>query len=334
MGFKNLEQRMAQTYIDTFPEFRPVENGWSVLEQESFYKLMHGLYLLAHDEPGLFVNQLHEDDFYTNRFNKSSEGKPDLQKNMKLMTKSVDDLLEVMYQMGVNRTAVKLNKRQSVILKRLGVNDAGVLPAAWVWMATQEGANLLAFSRCLFDKHYPYTRVVFARLLGDSDAYHKLEKWLIEHDYTRYEYLDGKMSLDYANLTWDKKPPAGGFQFKIRHTGISLGYDKWVQNPAILGLCIPNGLKDYLGSFQDMEESLKEFVITRTKKCDKCDYCIQTDKTRSRPRAYITTIFNKKTYYLCPLFPGYSYCWSSINDDVVNNSMAIMSFMDSFLKRR
>jgi hypothetical protein len=334
LGFGSLEQRLAHTYLDTFPEFEPSKNGCSVTEQETFYKLMQNLYQLAYDEPDLFVSQLHEDDAYMNRFNKSAEGKPELDKNMRFFTKSVDELLNAMFQMGTNRNTVKLSKRQNVILRRLGVNEAGVLPAAWVWMAARQGAGILAFSKCLFDQNHSYARAVFARLLGDTVAFHRLEQWVTGHGYTRFDNLHGQLSIDFANLSWDKNIPTGGFQFKIRHTGISISYDKSAKEPPILGLCIPNGLKDCLNSFQDMDEGLKKFVISRTKKCDSCNFCIQTDKTKTRPRAFIPIKYNSNTVNLCPLFPGYSYFWSSINDELVNDLIAMMSFMDNKLKRK
>jgi hypothetical protein len=334
MSFRNLEQRMAQTYLDTFPVFKPREKGSDICKQESFYNLMRNLYRLAGNEPELFVSQVHEDDVYTNRFNKSSEGKPDLQKNMRIFTKSVDDLLEAMFRMGDKQQAVKLNQRQSNILKRLGVNDTGKLPEAWVWMATRPGTNLLTFSRCLFDEVYDYPSGIYAGLLGDKAAFGRLENWLEKHGYRRYQYLDGQMTMDFANPAWDKNPPTGGNQFKIRHTGVSFVYDKWVKEPALMGLCIPGGLKNFLEAFGDMEENEKDFVINQTKKCDACNYCIQTDKSGKRPRALIPVKHHENTHNLCPLFPGVGFGWTSINNELANDIIAMLSFMDSRLGKK
>jgi len=141
MSFQNLEQRLAQAYIKTFPDFKPAENGCSVKEQETFYNLIRSLYQLACDEPDLFVNTLHEDDYYIGRFNKTTEAKPDLYKNMKAFTKSIDDLLESMFQMGNDKDAVKLNRRQMVILKRLGIDDGGALPAFCTWILSRQASK-------------------------------------------------------------------------------------------------------------------------------------------------------------------------------------------------
>ncbi len=331
MRFQSLEQRMAQTYLDTFPGFVPAEGGPGIEEQKAFHQLIGSLYQLAFNEPELFVASSHEDDAYPLRFNKSSYNKPGLRRDMQAFTKAVDDLLLVMYEMGSDKNAVKLSKRQRVILERLGINETDALPSGWIWMATRKGANRLSFSKCLFRKDYPYPRDVFAKLLGDETAFHRLEDWMIGQGYARYCFLDGRMSMDYANPTWDKDPPLGGNLSKIRHTGIAVSYDGMVQEPPSLGLCIPHGLKKYLEAFDSMDTGLKGFVAANTKECDACGYCTQTDKTGTRPRACIPVTHNGMKHRLCPFFPGYSFCWTSVNGARVDELIAMLSFMDSFI---
>jgi hypothetical protein len=136
--------------------------------------------------------------------------------------------------------------------------------------------------------------------------------------------------LTYANPLWSKNTPNGGFEYKIRHTGISARYDFFLQQPAVFGLCIPNGLKPYLNAFDSMDKKLQMFIVSRTKKCDGCRYCVQTDKTGSRPFAFIQINYEEKKYNLCPYFPGYSYCWTNIDNDLADQLIEILSFMDKF----
>jgi hypothetical protein len=82
-----------------------------------------------------------------------------------------------------------------------------------------------------------------------------------------------------------------------------------------------------------MSEKNKSFVINHTKKCDGCRYCVQTDKTGSRPLASIQVIYEQKKYNLCPYFPGYCYSWTNINDDLVDQLIEMLSFMDKFLPK-
>lgn len=334
MAYASLEQRMAQTYIDTFPPFIPDGHAEvSVSEQERFYILMQGLYRLAFDEPLLFVPSLHEDDAYPNRFTKSSYGKPDLQVNMNKFTNTLNALLQNMFLMGQG-SDIKLNKRQQAILDRLGIGGSANLPAAWTWLANRPGANTVIFSRCLFKEDYPYTSDIYARLLGEA-GFRKLESWMTERGYKSFDFYevtasDCKLSLTYANPAWGKDRPNGGFEYKIRHTGISARYDPERQNPAVLGLCIPNGLKTFLEASESMGGNLRGFIISHTKKCDNCRYCVQTDKTGSRPFACIPVGHEGKIYNLCPYFPGSGFCWNSIDDGLAERLIEMLSFMDGF----
>jgi hypothetical protein len=99
-------------------------------------------------------------------------------------------------------------------------------------------------------------------------------------------------------------------------------------------LCIPNGLKVYLDAFDTMSEKNKSFVIKHTKKCDGCRYCVQTDKTGSRPMAFIQIIYEQKIFNLCPYFPGYCYSWTNINDDLVDQLIEMLFFMDKFIPKK
>lgn len=331
MPFLNLEQRMAQSYIDMLPPFVPDEKAdICISEQERFYALMKGLYQLAFDEPLLFVASLHEDDAYPG-FVKSNYGKPALQVNMKKFTKAVDTLLQNMFLIG-RGSDVKMNKRQLAILSRLAVTDLSSLPAAWIWMANRPDCSLTDFSFCLFKKGYPYTVDIYARLLGAA-AFRKLENWMIEQGYQRYDIYnvtasDCKLSLTYANPAWSKERPNGGFEYKIKHTGISVRYDACFENPVVFGLCIPNGLKDFLKAFTMADKRVQDFIVERTKKCDKCRYCVQTDKTGTRPLAAMKVPHEGETFDLCPYFPGYSFRWTSISVELANRLIEMLAFMD------
>jgi hypothetical protein len=330
MEFSSLEQRMAQTFIDMFPKFVPDETAAvSVTEQKEFYHLMENLYRLAFDDPSLFVRSLHEDDVYPSRF-KKPYGKPDLIKNMNKFIKEMNALLQNMYILGKN-SDVDIPKRQQNILSKLGVRDFSKLPSAWSWMSKRSDITAVTFSHCFFKRDYPYLSDIYAPLLGES-AFRKLEEWMTKQGYKEYAIYDiiasdCKLSLTYANPLWSEEPPRGGFEYKIKHTGISALYEPSTQC-AFLGLCIPNGLKMFLEAFDTMDSNLQEFILSRTKKCNNCKYCVQTDKTGLRPLAYITVNKEQQEYNLCPYFPGYSYSWRKIDDELADQLISFLAFMD------
>jgi len=185
----------------------------------------------------------------------------------------------------------------------------------------------------LFHRDYPYTSDIYARLFGEA-AFKKLENRMLSQGYKRFDIFDVtasdcKLSLTIANPKWSDSPPNGGFEYKIKHTGISARLDPYVNNPAVFGLCIPKGLmQSLIESLDSMDGQLKDFFIKCTTKCWNCNYCIQTDKTGSRPKVYITVIFGDDEYRLCTYFPGYNYCWSHIDDSLAENLIEMLLFMD------
>lgn len=201
-------------------------------------------------------------------------------------------------------------------------------------MSTRDGASLTSFKYCLFKKDYSYALEIYTRLIGDGVAFRNLVNWMLEDRYKLYDIYDVtasdcKLSLSVVNPKWSEEIPRGGCEYKIKHTGISVIYDYYVENPVVLGLCIPNGLKPYLEVFDSMNKELQPFIINRTKKCDGCRYCIQTDKSGSRPLACIPIDFDGNVYKLCPYFPGYNYSWADINDDLAGKLIKMLTFMDT-----
>ena len=76
-----------------------------------------------------------------------------------------------------------------------------------------------------------------------------------------------------------------------------------------------------------MDDKLKSFITGTTKKCDGCRYCVQTDKSGTRPLAAI----NVDDHDLCPLFCGFSY---TIDDDLVDNIIELLQFIDEAFRER
>lgn len=349
MKYSSLEQRLAQSYIDMLPSFVPDENApVSVSEQKHFYDLIMGLFQLAFNEPLYFVTSLHEDDAFLSRH---KNAKPQLNKDMKKFTKSMNGLLKAMYLLGQGEE-VKLDKKQLSVLSKIGIDDLTNLPVAWKWMTTKKDPNpsiftnsqlhknypYVSFSHCLFNDNYPYTSDIYSRLLGES-AFEKLENWMLSQGYKLYNVYniiasDCNLSLSIINQKWSGEPPYGGCEYKVKHTGISAQFDDYLETPASFGLLIPNGMKEYLNDFDSMDRELQTFVFERTKKCDKCKYCVATDKAGTRPLSHTIVNFEGDEYKLCNLIPGYNFCWTSIDDSLADMLIKMLSFMDRFIPEK
>ncbi len=331
MTFTSVEQRIAHAYLDTFPAFVPDEaSGIPAAGQQEFHTLMRLLYQLVYDEPSLLAPALHEDDAIPNHMTKTAYGKPDLVKNMRRFARDMDTLLLNLFALAAGQPAA-LTKRHQAVLARLGIGTA--LPAAWTWMATRPGASPVSFAHCFFAAGYPYISGLYARLLGDEAAFRKLEGWMTARGYRQYECLnvtasDDKITLTYANPAWGPDTPSGGFEYKVRHTGIATRYDAMAARPATFGLCIPGGMKDCLAAFDRMDAPLRAFVFARTKVCDGCRYCVQTDKTGTRPLANVRVTHKGETRALCTYFPGYRYSWTAIDGALADDLIAMLAFLD------
>lgn len=345
-----LEQRMVNTYLDTFPCFVPSESGPGYRAQEQFYQFMHGLYQRLSVDPALLLSTLHEDDAYSHRFNKGADNKPKLKDWMRKAIKEVDGLVKTLFELArsgqvdshtlVVDASMKVSKKHWLVFEQLGLHlkskpgrcvfrhDAyDEMFQAMIWMATRPNASLLSFSRCLFQEGYPYSSGIYSRLSGNEMAFRKLERYLIESGYTRMDNWDGTITLDYFKTHGEEKPTKGGFQYGIHHTGISASYDPLMDKPQVFGLCIPR-MKDILTAFDYIPPRVQDFVVARTKKCDQCRYCVQTDKTGKRPLATQLVNYQGKEFDLCPYFPGYNYCEPELSDDYVDDMIAMLGAMD------
>lgn len=330
--FASLEQRVAAGYLAMLPAFVPLENR-QVHEagQRGFYELMGALFRLLAEEPELLFPTLHPDDAFPTRY-KKEYGKPQLQANLSKAERAVKGLLGNLFLLGQGRE-VKLNWRERKILDRLGAGG-GALPEAWTWMARRPGADPVAFAYCLFDPDHVYTRGVFAPLLGE-EPFQRLEGWMLSQGYRAYDMYNAKwpdyrLSLRYANPAWGPERPSIGNEYKVMHTGVSAEYDAHVASPASLGVCVPRGLKLFLQHFGEMAPQVRELVLERTKRCDGCRYCVQTDKSGVRPLACLLVEGEE----LCPYYPGYAYRWPGLSQELVDRLTGFLDFMDGFAPDR
>jgi hypothetical protein len=80
-----------------------------------------------------------------------------------------------------------------------------------------------------------------------------------------------------------------------------------------------------------MSAKSQSFVMDHAKKCDGCRYCVQTDRSGSRPLANIQVTDGQKKHDMGPYFPGYGFSWTSIDDDLADQLIEMLSFMDGFI---
>ncbi len=355
MQFVSLEQRMIKTYIDTFPPFVPTTTGEVThYQQEQFWTFIHSVYKHIFNHPEILFPQINEDDAYQHYFNKSADKKPELIKLMKKDIKIIEDLLLCLFTLGREsdlhdgalklHDSYKLTKKQAVILQQLDLSVEGNqithhqyrdMFAAWQWLATRNGASLFEFSRCMFDKEHAYAPTIIAALSGDATAFCTLENYLLRHGYVRTVTYNNCINLgfctnnpiilNYVKKHGDTDKEPGNFVYDHHYTGISVEYSLIMHKPIFFGLRIL-GMKELLLKFNAMPEILRDFIVARTKQCDMCGYCNFKKWETRKPAA--VSVSHHGEHALCPIFPGYNYCFNELDASLVGNIIAFLSFMD------
>lgn len=345
---------MIAMYRDTFPPFVPMPDDCvSERSQKQFYDFMKNTYDLLFEHPTLLFSKTHDDDAHRYRFNKSADNKPELAINMRRIAKKVEDFLNTLYSIGKagrldkNRLVIdgnmKMNKNHLAALTKLGIAydkeeahstfshaEFDELFHAWKWLADAPNSSLLRFSRCQFNPEYSYPKDIFKRLSGNEHAFQRLIDFLEENGYTRIDNRDNQISLDYVKNYDTKEMPVKDAWAERTHGGISVKYDSFVWEPVSLCLRVPK-TKQLFAAFDEMSGELKSFVVKFTKNCDGCRYCVQTDKTGTRKLSFVPVVHDKE-YRLCPLFPGFSYCWTLLDEHLTTCILDYLSFIDKQLE--
>jgi hypothetical protein len=353
--FDSMEQRIINMYIDLFPPYIPTKNGnISESSQRQFYDFLTTLFHNLYNNPLLLFSKINQDDYFTRRFNKSSENKQISYTKMKKCIKSMQDLLEFIYNIGkisrqnsdifVIDSGIKFHKKYLHILEQCDIEHSKdgsqvllrsrkypELFHCWKWLSTSPEHSLTHFISCMFDKNHAYTSSIYSRLSCNEEAFKILESFLIENGYTRVDNRDNKVNLDYVK-EYDKKDNVLKEPFGERtHGGISAQYDGLMKNPPIYSLRIPY-YKTLLEQSEKMPDEVKNFIVNTGKKCDGCRYCVQMDKTGKKQFPYIT-VRNEKEYNMCFYFPSFQYCWEELDLSTANNISKLLSFADKILKR-
>lgn len=342
MVYKNLEQRMVQSYLDMFPTFYPCSD-LPHESQRQLYEFVYSVYKTMFAFPEKFFKKILEDDAYPRRFNRTSYGKPKLYNFMKSDLKEIDDFLLCLYDIGKYgevvengiRVGCEIKKKQMARLQLFGLKlDNCILVhekynemfAAWKYMSSRNEVSFIEFSRCMFAKDHAYMEEIYAALF-QKEAINKLSGYFLQHSYNRYELARDKYTLDYVKNIADnakgKAAPLGNSLFgDPNHIGLSFEYRPDVTVPQYAVLRIVK-MKEILNQIENAPESVKEFVLKYQKKCNNCKYCTQTDKSGKKPKQVVVV----DNIEICALYPGFNFCFTKIDDKQVTDIIDLIEFM-------
>lgn len=190
----------------------------------------------------------------------------------------------------------------------------------------EERAHLY-FSRCAFEPDGIWLAEAYDKAFGACGKLIGLTKALEERCYRRICCRNAeKITLDYVKNHGVKEEPVKAAWAEREHSGIELGIDEIREKPLFLALRMPM-FKAVLSRIGEFDEQSGKFILSRTKSCDNCHYCIQTDKSGKRPIAAIGTANGAK----CPLFPGFGFIWYELDEELCEKLLTTIDNINKVL---
>ncbi len=316
--FPGLAQRMAYALLGTFPDFIAVQSDLADEgSQRQLYDFLWHAAALIYEEPGVLGLPDLPDDSYG--FLEVNNRKPELIKAMRSILKKIDGFYELLMKLGeageavggglrVPKAALKLQaNKQTAVLKKFGfsVEDAGdvllfscegyeAMVPAWVALSHAVCSRrfpVAAFARCMFDPSLPYGTGVFAFLSGNAALFQALEEWQAANGYIRKDVI----SETGSRIEWSKPLT------KKDDIGLNIWFDYRKLYPVIFELKIPR-FREVLQRYGGMDVRLQGLILERTKPCDGCGYCVQTDREKRKHLTFMAE-HNGRTHRICPFFP-------------------------------
>lgn len=206
--------------------------------------------------------------------------------------------------------------------------DIAVKEKGFFTDSSDENRELVIFSRAVFSPEKNWTAQAFDRCLEANGEIVRLCDALEKLGYSRVDCREGrKITLDYYKQYGKKQEPLKAAWAERSHTGIELLYDDICAEPFVLSVRMPE-YKKVLSSYENIPADTIKFICDNTKTCDGCRYCVQTDKTGTRPLACVKINGTSK----CPYYPGFSYRWRNIFPGLTDNVIKLLETVDGIIK--
>ncbi len=189
-----------------------------------------------------------------------------------------------------------------------------------------ENANkpYLYFSRCVWETEENWLALAFDKLLDAKDQLIWLCNELEKRGYRRIDCFDGKhISLNYVKQHGEKEEPIKGAWAERTHSGIELTYEDLRLEPCFLWMRMPM-FKTILECAPKLPEHVVGFIRRFTKPCDSCRYCVQTDKSHTRPLACVEVEGEKK----CSIFPGFTMNWRELPPELAQYILYLLDALN------
>jgi hypothetical protein len=337
--FTYLEQRMVKYYSNLLAPYYPSEELCESSQLE-YYDFVKNLYDVLFTKPEDFFTKLNEDDAHPNRFNCREYGKPELKVHMKKDRDKIEALFQLLLTLWSEgdvteeglliKSALSKSQKNLLTYMNFEVKDGLIKHMKYpkvglaIKYLTRKEKPLWALMNCWFDSSYPYLEYTYENFYN-KEQYQRLTKWLKDNGYRTSIGSCSGITLDYYKCISKEEKPIGyaihGDKF---HYGFTFEYRP---DPRVMQHCEPRIIQfaEMLKRFDDLSENTKQLILQRTKQCDGCRYCIQTDKSGKRPLAAIKFVDGTKR---CPYYPGFNYSFETLTKEDVDNIIAFLTDLE------
>lgn len=315
-SFESLGKRMIYSYLATYPVFKPVTNcGASELSQRQMYDFLYETIEIIYDDLSL-INTEEEPDECCEWWQLNKD-RPELILRMQKIEKKLIDFFDYYLKIGmlgeatdntliISKADMRIQQKTKEKLSRLGLvcdesKDSYVIShskyselfPAWKLHCSVPKENIVRSRNMMNFLHgkfcsKQYTAVEMFGKICNQEQIAELESYFLQKGYTP---VNNEMNVMYEKV-YPKKQKA---QMQIY-------YDWRKKNQMVFYFKVPH-FTTLIKSYGNMDDELKGLIFERTKTCDGCGYCTQTDKTGKRPRLALPLEFNGETLVKCPLFP-------------------------------
>ncbi len=315
-SFECLGKRMIYSYLVTYPVFKPVANcGASELSQRQMYDFLYETTETIYNDLSLINVADEPDDAY--EWWQLNKDKPDLILKMQKIEKNVIDFFDYFIKIGtlgeakdnaliISKADMRIQQKTKEKLSRFGLvcddsRDSYTLThskyseifPAWKLHCSVPKENITHSRNMMNFLHgnfggKQYTAVEMFSKVCNHDHVAELESYFLKKGYT---FVNEEMKVRY-----EKEYP------KKQKAYMEIYFDWRKKNQMVYNFKVPY-FTTLMKSFDSMDDELQGFIIERTKTCDGCGYCTQTDKTGKRKRLAMPLEFRGDTLVKCPLFP-------------------------------
>jgi hypothetical protein len=348
VNYKTLEERIINSYLEQSATKFVLNEKSKISEkdQKALFDFTKGIFSMLQKSPDLLFSEFHDDDAHPNRFNCSSYNKPELKIFMRKAIKTIDNFVDLIYSIGLNENKqTTVPKKYLQLLNAVGINyenkilsfqNSSVIYNALQHFIRKEKLPFQNFIKCMYNDKYEYFIEIFKKYSVDYDAYDRLIKWLKKRNYIYVAFCANSeiKNSECCGFGFYKKvnEDDGKYPFSLyghSNIGLFMDYNVLIQEPVVFSLRVQN-IRKILEKFDELEDSLKDFICDYHARCNGCNYCIQRHlkKTKNIKTFSILIEYKNKKLALCPINYVYSYNWNGLNDKLVEGITAYLKELE------